>query len=132
MQNDEQRLETLLHLTQQTAFRKRKTFHRMETFYYLGEVLDTRGWQKKDKRRIRTLFTTNKGARDFCVTARRVYELFRARGLSNLYAVTYIRPYHLLKLDEEEFYNELLPEAQRLRNEENVQFLESSFAGAHA
>lgn len=131
-QDDEQRLETLLHLTQQTAFRKRKTRHRLETFYYLGEVLNTRGWQRKDKQRIRTLFTTNKGANDLKNTARRVYELFRARGLPNLYAVTHIRPYHLQKLSEEEFYNELIPEAQRLRSEENDQFLELTFAGAHA
>uniref|UniRef100_U9TCA9 Uncharacterized protein n=1 Tax=Rhizophagus irregularis (strain DAOM 181602 / DAOM 197198 / MUCL 43194) TaxID=747089 RepID=U9TCA9_RHIID len=95
-QDDEQRLETLLHLTQQPSFHRRKTLHRIETFYYLGEVLTLRGWRKKDARRIRELFSTNKGASEFKKTAKRVYELFQARGLANLYAVTYIRPHHQL------------------------------------
>jgi hypothetical protein len=79
-QSDERRLETLLRLTQQPPFHRRKTSHRLETFYYLGEILTIRGWQKNDIRRIREMFSTNKGASDFKKTARRVLNCFKLVG----------------------------------------------------
>lgn len=121
-QSDEQRLTSLLQCVQQSTFRQRKSLHRLEVFYYLGEVLTLRGWQKVDTQRINTLFSTTKSASDFKKTAKRTYELFIARGLANLYAVKYIRPYHLLKLKEEEFYDKLIPEAR------NLHFAETSLA----
>lgn len=116
---DEQRLTLLLNLTQQPMFRKRKTPYRLEIFYYLGEVLSTRGFQQNDIKQLRDMFSTSKGATDFKKTARRTYELFQARGLANLYTVTFIRPSHLIDLSEEEFYNYLLPEARNLHIAEN-------------
>jgi hypothetical protein len=127
--DEESRINALLKLTQEAEFKKRKPLTRLETFYYLGEVLNARGWQKKDIRQINKLFCAKKSASNFRKTARRVYELFNSRGLANLYTVEFIRPHHLLQLSEEEFYEQLIPEARKLRDAENELLLQ--FAGAH-
>jgi hypothetical protein len=119
-QLDEQRLTTLLQLAQQPLFQQRKSYYRLEVLYYLGEVLTLRGWQKEDSQRIREMFKTNKGASDFKKMARRVYELFQARGIASLYVVEFIRPYHLAQMEEKEFYNELLPIARQLYEQETL------------
>jgi hypothetical protein len=96
---------------------KQKTIHeRLEAYYYLGEVLSLRGWVKRDNQLLRqqlkgiTIKETKR-------VAKRVYELFHARGVAWLYSVQYLKPTHLTQMDEEEFYGELMPEARRLGSE---------------
>ncbi|PKB94956.1 hypothetical protein RhiirA5_386339 [Rhizophagus irregularis] len=57
--------------------------------------------------------------------AKRVYELFIARGIQALTVVEEIKPTYLSQMNETVFYEELLPEARRIAQEE------SGFAGAH-
>lgn len=58
-------------------------------------------------------------------TAKRVYELFATWGVQFLTVVTYIRSTYLANMDETEFYDEFLPEVQRIAKEE------ARFTGAH-
>ncbi len=82
-------------------------------------MLGTRGSTKYDHKFLQRTLGVRK-AKTAKTTARRVYELFKARGLPLLYAVTFIRPTHLTQLSEEEFHEQLLPEARRLSRSEEM------------
>jgi hypothetical protein len=72
-----------------------------------------REWKKSDTRRINEMISTNKGTSDFKKMIKRVYKLYQVKGLTNMYTSTFIQPYHLLKLGDEE-YNQLQLETRRL------------------
>jgi hypothetical protein len=46
---------------------------------------------------------------------KRVFELFDARGFSKIYTVKLLTPSKLNRMNKEDFYDRLLPEARRLR-----------------
>ncbi len=50
--------------------------------------------------------------------SKRIFELFTVRGLSNLYAATYITPSHLIQLDDDDFNRILLTKAQEFKMKE--------------
>jgi hypothetical protein len=81
--------------------------------------MSSRGWIQEDKQLLCTHFNKRK-IKEIKRTAKRVYELFSARGIAHLYSVNFIRPSHLAKLGETEFYLQLVPEAKRLRELEEV------------
>lgn len=109
-------LKKLARRIQQTTFRQRNVHERLEIYYYLGELLFLRGWSKKDYGTLQEQ-VGQRFAKDVKKTARRVYELFASRGIQYLTEVAYICPTYLAKMSEGEFYDELLPEAQRLVRE---------------
>ena len=70
-----------------------------------------------------------RAAKDIVRTARRAHELFITRGLALIYTVTFIQPTHLIQLSSNQFYNQLMPYAQKLKEEEEL--FDMGFAGAH-
>ena len=100
----------------------------MEAFYYLGEVLDSRGWTKEDKKFLKETFTARR-YKEIRKLIKRTYALFAARGLAHLYTTTFIRPTHLGRMSESDFCGSLIPRARKLKESE---FLSEAFAGAHA
>jgi len=108
--DEETKLHFLLDFTTQPAFQCRKTNIRLETFYYLGEVLTVRGWRNADKKLIRNQYEC-RIARKIEKIAKRVYELFSVRGLAHLYTVEYICPTRLGQMKEEDFYQHLVKAA---------------------
>jgi hypothetical protein len=111
---EEERLRILVNLTTQPTFKSRKSSVRMETFYYLGEVLAARGWRKSDKKIIRDSYD-GRTARIIEKTAKRVFELFLARGLAQLYTIEYICPTRLEQMKEGDFYEHLITTATQLQ-----------------
>jgi hypothetical protein len=112
-------LEQLSQIVEKPLFQQRKTNYRLETYYYLGRVLSSRGWIQEDKQFLCVHFNSRK-VREIKRTAKRVHELFSVRGVAHLYSVNFIRPSHLAKLEETEFYLQLIPEAQWLKELEKV------------
>ena len=124
---DDKRLKRILKKIREPDFRIGEPIGRLETYYYLGEALASRGWLRSDKRMLQDRIG-ERATKDTIRIARRVYELFITRGLAQLYTVTFIQPTHFLQLTEDQFYNQLIPFARNLREEEK--FVEG-FAGAH-
>jgi hypothetical protein len=100
-------------MVQDPDFRYEENQFRLETYYYLGEVLQFRGFTCADKRMMKDLMGSRR-SKEIRRIARRVCELFTARGLRNLYATEYIRPSHLAVMREDDFYGQLMKEARRL------------------
>jgi len=113
----ERQLHVLLEIMNSSSFNSvhGKT-RRLETYYYFGSVLEEKGWSRKVKKIVRESLQnrTNEQLR----RAKRVYELFTARGLFILYTVQKICPSKLAFMKEDLFYDELIPEAKRLRLED--------------
>jgi hypothetical protein len=116
-QEESERLENLVRTLDKSSFRRKTATERLEIHYYLREVLTSRGWTRSDKRLIQKRLG-NRNAKETLRTARRVYELFEARGIAQLYTVEYIRPTHLIQMKEDEFYGDLIPFARRLKEGE--------------
>ena len=123
--DEEQRLRVLIEETTTTGFKQRKSFKRLETLYYLGDVLRSRGYRTDDKTLIRQTYDA-RNARNLQKSLKRVFELFSAQGLANLYTTDFIGPTHLVDLSEEDFYDRLLPYAQQLKLNETASMVESS------
>ena len=111
-------------MTQQPSFKSRKSSNRLETFYYLGEVLAIRGWRQSDWKLIRESYDA-RSAQLMERTAKRVYELFTTRGLVQLYTVNFICPTRLEQMKEDDFYRHLIATANELRTYERNQMIES-------
>ena len=116
-QDEPTKLNQLIALLGSETFLDQLAATRLETYFYLGEVLISRGEAKEDKSLLRAAFTASK-TKVAIKTAKRVYYLFSARGLSQLYTVEYIKPSHLAGLLHREFYLNLIPEARRLKGQE--------------
>ena len=86
--------------------------------------MSIRGWLKRDYRLLQQS-VGERPAKEIKKIARRVYELFTARGIQVITAIEEIKPTYLSQMHETVFYEELLPEARRIAQEE------SGFAGAH-
>lgn len=112
-----ERLHCLIKKLNKTQFRQKSATERLEIYYYLGEVLASRGWIRTDKRKLQEQFE-KRTTKEIIRTARRIYELFEARGIAYLYVITYIRPTYIIQLKEEEFYGELIPFARKLKEKE--------------
>jgi hypothetical protein len=127
--NEDESLERLVRKIKHPDFRQESKVARLKCYYHLGEILASRGWNKTDSQYLKREFG-QRTVRDVKKTARRVYELFYARGTAQIVAVTSIRPAQLLGMKDEDFYGKLIPGARRLAqedsNEENRRF-----AGAH-
>jgi len=123
--NEEERLRVLIEETTTPEFKQRKSFKRLETLYYLGDVLRSRGYRTDDKTLIRQTYDA-RNTRNLQKSSKRVFELFSARGLANLYTTDFIGPTHLVDLSEEDFYDRLLPYAQQLKLNETASMVESS------
>ncbi|PKK58493.1 hypothetical protein RhiirC2_796208 [Rhizophagus irregularis] len=108
--SEDELLRKLARMIRQTTFRQKSVHERLENYYYLGELLSLRGWTKRDYGILQEQ-VGQRFAKDAKKTARRVYELFAIRGVQYLTKVAYICPTRLTKMSEEEFYDELLPEA---------------------
>src|SRR3954452_724746 len=122
------RLRHLVELTSAATFKQKTVHERMETLYYLGEVLNSRGWTKDDKRLLREAFSERR-YKEIRKVVKRTYTLFAARGLSHLSTTAFIRPTHLGGMKESDFCRSLIPRARELRENES---LGEAFAGAHA
>lgn len=126
-ENELERMHYLVTFVGEATFRNKDIYERLEAYYYLGEVLASRGNTRVDQSFLRKSLPRR---RDMEVRklAKRTYALFAARGLEYLYAVTYIRPSHISAITEADFYEQLVPKAKELRQKE---LLEGRFAGAH-
>ncbi|PKC53581.1 hypothetical protein RhiirA1_474862, partial [Rhizophagus irregularis] len=117
-------LERLVRMIKTSPFRQKDIQRRLEVYYYLGEIMSIRGWIKRDYRHLQQQLG-ERSAKETKKIAKRVYELFIARGIQALTVVEEIKPTYLSQMNETVFYEELLPEARRIAQEE------SGFAGAH-
>jgi len=115
--NEDERLQKLIQIVKQSSFRRTNVHDRLKVYFYLGEILSLRGWVRKDNQLLQHHFG-ERSAKEVKKTAKRVFELFNARGIYWLTSVTYIKPTYLAQMEETDFYEILLPEARQLRHNE--------------
>lgn len=116
---DETRIRHLAKNMAKASFSGKSVTRRLETYYYMGQVLTSRGWLEEDLGLLIKILGRRKTAYTRTV-AQRTYRLFSARGLAHLYAATFIRPTHLLTLTKSDFFRRLLPAARKMQKEELV------------
>src|SRR6266498_5084506 len=115
--NEDERLQKLIQIVKQSSFRRTNVHDRLKVYFYLGEILSLRGWVRKDNQLLQHHFG-ERSAKEVKKTAKRVFELFNARGIYWLTSVMYIKPTYLAQMEETDFYEILLPEARQLRHNE--------------
>ena len=109
----------LIECISKDSFQNESVIRRLETYYYLGDVLTSRGWTTEDNKILLGIFNERKTTY-VRTTARRVYELFSARGLAHLYDVSFIKPTHLVKISKSDFFGRLIPAARTMHIEELI------------
>ena len=101
------------------SFQSESVVKHLETYYYLGDVLTSRGWTIEDNKTLLGIFNERRTTYIRTI-AKRVYELFSARGLAHLYDVSFIKPTYLVKISKSDFFGRLIPAARTMQMEELV------------
>ena len=101
------------------SFSQKSVIKWLEIYYYLGDVLTSRGWTAEDNKTMLKMFKERK-TKYLRKIAKRVYALFSARGIAHLYTVTFIKTTHLVQMSEADFFGQLVPAAREMRVEELV------------
>jgi len=112
-----ERLCYLIAYIDRKSFPQKSIIKRLESYYYLGDVLTSRGWAAKDNGAMLKVFKARK-TKYIQKIAKRVYALFSARGIAHLYTVSFIRSTYLVRMSETDFYGQLIPAARIMRMEE--------------
>lgn len=112
-----ERLRYLIAYIDRDSFRHKSVTKRLEVYYYLGDVLASRGWIMEDNLKMSRVLGERK-TKYIRRIAKRVYALFFARGIAHIYTVLFIRSTHLIQIPETDFYDHLIPAAREMRSKE--------------
>ena len=113
------RFRYLIENVAKDSFQNESAIKCLETYYYLGEVLTSRGWTIEDNKLLLRVFNERRTTYVRTVS-KKVYELFSTRGIAHLYAASFIKPTHLVKISKADFYGRLMPAVRTMRFNELI------------
>ncbi len=113
------RFRYLIENVAKDSFQNESAIKRLETYYYLGEVLTSRGWTNEDNKLLLEVFNERRIAY-LRTVSKKVYELFSTRGIAHLYAASFIKPTHLVRISKADFYGRLMPAVRTMRFNELI------------
>jgi len=113
------RFRYLIENVAKDSFQNESAIKRLETYYYLGEVLTSRGWTIEDNELLLKVFNERRIAYVQTIS-KKVYKLFSTRGIAHLYAASFIKPTHLVRISKADFYGRLMPAVRTMRFNELI------------